>query len=238
MRIEKLLSEAGFGSRRKVKQLLKSKQVRINGEIILEGNRNVDPKFQKVEVAGNRIEYQPHAYYMLYKPAGVVSAVKDERNETVIDLIRPADRLEGLYPIGRLDKDTEGLLLLTNNGNLGYQLLLPHKQVTKTYEVVVNEQVTEADQRAFAAGVTFHGGFQCQPAKLTIIEVLENESRVMVEIKEGKFHQVKKMFLACGKKVTYLKRLTMGPIVLDEKLAPGIYRSLSIEELKRLEPYF
>lgn len=238
MRIDRLMSEAGFGSRRIVKRLLKSKQVSVNGEIVLEGSTNVDPQIQEVVVSGKKMDCQPHAYFMLNKPAGVVSAVTDERNETVVDLIKPSDFIDGLYPVGRLDKDTEGLLLITNNGNLGYQLLLPHKQVVKKYEAIVNERVTEADQTAFAEGVVFHGGMKCQPAKLTIIEANEKESRIVVEIKEGKFHQVKKMFLACGKKVTYLKRLTIGPIKLDETLPPGTYRPLTTEELKQLIPYF
>lgn len=238
MRIENLLSELGFGSRRTVKRVLKSKQVTINGTVIMEGKVNVDPQIQEIMVSGEMIDYQPHVYYMLNKPRGVVSAVRDEKNKTVMDLIKLEDRVEGLYPIGRLDKDTEGLLLMTNNGNLGYQLLLPEKQVTKKYGAIVNERITEADQDAFTKGVVFHGGFKCQPAVLTIIEATDSESRVHVEIKEGKFHQVKKMFLACGKKVTYLKRLTMGPIELDIKLPAGGYRSLTIEELKQLLPYF
>lgn len=238
MRIDKLLSEAGFGSRRTIKRLLKSKQVRVSGKVTLEGSTNVDPQLQIVEVAGNQLDYRPHAYYMLNKPAGVVSAVRDKQNQTVIDLIQPEDQLEGLYPIGRLDKDTEGLLIITNNGRLGYQLLLPEKHVMKKYEAIINERVTEADQTAFAEGVVFHGGFKCQPAKLTIVEAKATESRVTIEIKEGQFHQVKKMFLACGKKVTHLKRLTMGPIELDEQLPSGAYRPLTIEELNQLLPFF
>src|SRR5690606_15099476 len=129
---------------------------------------------------------------MLHKPAGVVTAVSDECNRTVIDLIDPSDRRPGLYPVGRLDKDTEGLLLITDNGQLGYQLLLPHKKVTKRYEVVVNERVTAADQKAFAEGIVFHGGTTCKPALLTILSHGDEESRVLLDISEGKFHQVKK----------------------------------------------
>ena len=238
MRLDKLLGEVGFGSRRTVKRLIKSKQVVVNGEVVMEDNTNVDPQIQEIVVSGKKVDYQPHAYYMMNKPGGVVSAVADEKNETVIDLIKESDRLPGLYPVGRLDKDTEGLLLITNNGNLGYQLLLPHKHVAKKYEVIVNERVTSADQEAFAKGIVFHGGIQCKPAQLSILEATDTESRVIVEIKEGKFHQVKKMFLACGKKVTSLKRLSMGPIELDEKIPAGAYRPLSIEELNQLTPYF
>lgn len=238
MRLDKLLFETGFGSRRIVKRLIKSKQVEVNGKTILVDNLNVDPQLQEVKVAGERIHYQPHVYYMLHKPNGVVSAVTDDNNQTVIDLIDPSQRVAGLFPVGRLDKDTEGLLLLTNNGQLGYQLLIPKKEVTKSYEAIVNERVTSEDQAAFAKGIVFDGGIECKPAKLTILSSNDNESRVLLEISEGKFHQVKKMFLSVGKKVTYLKRLSMGPLELDETLPVGSYRSLHLEELTALRPYF
>lgn len=238
MRLDKLLFETGFGSRRTVKRLIKSKQVEVNGKTILVDNLNVDPELQEVKVAGERIHYQPHVYYMLHKPNGVVSAVTDDNNQTVIDLIDPSQRVAGLFPVGRLDKDTEGLLLLTNNGQLGYQLLIPKKEVTKSYEAIVNERVTSEDQVAFAKGIVFDGGIKCKPAKLTILSRNNNESRVLLEISEGKFHQVKKMFLSVGKKVTYLKRLSMGPLELDETLPVGSYRPLYLEELIALRPYF
>lgn len=238
MRLDKLLFETGFGSRRTVKRLIKSKQVQVNGQTILVDNLNVDPQLQEVKVAGQQIHYQPHVYYMLHKPAGVVSAVSDAMNQTVIELIDPVQRVPGLFPVGRLDKDTEGLLLLTNNGQLGYQLLIPKKEVTKCYEAVVNERVTIEDQATFASGIVFDGGVKCKPAKLTILSQSETESRVLLEISEGKFHQVKKMFLSVGKKVVYLKRLSMGPLQLDNTLPLGSYRALHAEELAALRPYF
>ena len=238
MRLDKLLSECGYGSRGQVKKLIRSKQVSIDGEIVLAENRNVDPQLQTVMISGKTLTNRTNVYYMLHKPAGVVTAVSDESNRTVIDLIDPSDRRPGLYPVGRLDKDTEGLLLITDNGQLGYQLLLPHKKVTKRYEVVVNERVTAADQEAFAEGIVFHGGTTCKPARLTILSHGDEESRVLVDISEGKFHQVKKMFLSVGKKVTYLKRLTMGPIELDESIPPGSYRPLNQAEMEKLKPYF
>jgi 16S rRNA pseudouridine516 synthase len=221
-----------------VKKLIRSKQVSIDGEIVLAENHNVDPQIQAVVVSGKTLTHRTNVYYMLHKPAGVVTAVSDEGNRTVIDLIDPSDRRPGLYPVGRLDKDTEGLLLITDNGQLGYQLLLPHKKVTKRYEVVVNERVTAADQEAFAEGIVFHGGTTCKPACLTILSHGDDQSRVLLDISEGKFHQVKKMFLSVGKKVTYLKRLTMGPIELDESIPPGSYRPLNEAELEQLKPYF
>jgi len=238
MRLDKLLNECGYGSRGQVKKLIRSKQVSIDGEIVLADNHNVDPQLQTVIVSGETLTQHTNVYYMLHKPAGVVTAVSDEGNPTVIDLIDPSDRRPGLYPVGRLDKDTEGLLLITDNGQLGYQLLLPHKKVTKRYEVVVNELVTAADQEAFAEGIVFHGGTTCKPAYLTILSHGDDESRVLLDISEGKFHQVKKMFLSVGKKVTYLKRLTMGPIELDESIPLGSYRPLNEAELEQLKPYF
>ena len=238
MRLDKLLFETGFGSRRTVKRLIKSKQIKVNGQTIAVDNLNVDPELQEVTVSGARIHYQPHVYFMLHKPAGVVSAVSDASNQTVIDLIDPSQRVPGLFPVGRLDKDTEGLLLLTNNGQLGYQLLIPKKEVTKCYEAVVNERVTSEDLAVFATGIVFDGGIKCKPAKLTILSHSATESRVILEISEGKFHQVKKMFLSVGKKVVYLKRLSMGPLQLDETLPIGSYRALHIDELTSLKPYF
>lgn len=238
MRLDKLLLKTGYGSRGQVKQLIKSKQVQINGELILADNYNVDPQVQEVFVAGKKVTYSTHVYYMLNKPKGVVSAVTDAENQTVIDLLKPEDLYEGLFPVGRLDKDTEGLMLITNNGQLAHQLLVPHKEIFKTYEVKVNGLVTIEDQETFNKGVIFHGDIQCKPAKLTILTQNSRESHVMLSISEGKFHQVKKMFLSVGKKVIYLKRTTMGPLTLDEKLAVGKYRRLNQNELELLKPYF
>lgn len=238
MRLDKLLSETGYGSRRQVKKLIKSKQVQIDGKIVLADNFNADSQLQEILVAGKKVVHPTHAYYMLNKPNGVVSAVSDAENQTVLDLLAPTDIYEGLFPVGRLDRDTEGLLLITNNGQLAHQLLVPHKEIFKTYEVKVNGLVTAEDQEAFAKGILFHGNIQCKPAKLTILNQSPSESHVMLSISEGKFHQVKKMFLSVGKKVTYLKRVTMGPLTLDEELAVGNYRPLNQTELDSLKPYF
>lgn len=238
MRLDKLLSETGYGSRRQVKKLIKGKQVRIDGELILTDNYNADSQLQEILVAGKKVTHNTHVYYMLNKPNGVVSAVRDEENPTVLDLLAHEDIRAGLFPVGRLDKDTEGLLLITDNGQLAHQLLVPHKEIFKTYEVKVNGLATTEDQETFAKGIIFHGGIQCKPAKLTILAQSPSESHVLLSISEGKFHQVKKMFLSVGKKVTYLKRLTMGPLTLDEDLAVGTYRPLNQIELDLLKPYF
>ncbi|EOL49047.1 16S rRNA pseudouridine(516) synthase [Enterococcus caccae] len=238
MRLDKLLELEKIGSKRKVKALIRSKQVTVDGMVIMSENQNVDPAVQDIYVEGKKIQRHSHVYYMLNKPQGVVTAVKDAQHQTVIDLISLDDQRAGLYPVGRLDRDTEGFLLITDNGQLGYQLLLPHKKVSKRYEVVVNERLTTLDSQAFAEGIVFADGKKCKPAKLQILSSEKNESHAHLDITEGKFHQVKKMFLSVGKKVIYLKRLSMGPIQLDPALGLGEYRSLNQEELQALRPYF
>ncbi|MBO0472308.1 16S rRNA pseudouridine516 synthase [Enterococcus sp. DIV0840] len=238
MRLDKLLEQEKIGSRRKVKALIRSKQVTVDGQVMMDESLNVDATLQDIIVGDKKIQQQTHVYYMLNKPQGVVTAVKDAQHQTVIDLIRASDQRAGLYPIGRLDRDTEGLLLITDNGQLGYQLLLPHKKVSKRYEVVVNERLTEVDCKAFAEGIVFSDGKQCKPAELRILSSEKNKSHAQLDITEGKFHQVKKMFLSVGKKVIYLKRLSMGPIQLDPGLGLGEYRSLNQQELQALLPYF
>ena len=174
---------------------------------------------------------------MLHKPAGVLSAVRDKKYQTVIDLIAPKDRKDGLYPIGRLDRDTEGLLLLTTNGPLGFRMLHPRRHVEKTYYVEVNGWLGEDAPHFFEKGVSFSDGTLCQPAQLELLEVGQSKSSAHLTIREGKFHQVKKMFLAYGVKVTYLKRIRFGPFWLDDKLAVGAYRKLTNEECDLLKDY-
>ncbi|MEI5994580.1 16S rRNA pseudouridine(516) synthase [Candidatus Enterococcus mansonii] len=238
MRLDKLLEQEKLGSRRKVKALIRSKQVSIDGVICMDESQNVDAALQEISVGKQKIKQKTHVYYMLNKPQGVVTAVKDRDHQTVIDLIERQDQRPGLYPIGRLDRDTEGLLLITDNGQLGYQLLQPHKKVGKRYEVFVNEQLTALDCKAFAEGIVFADGKQCKSAELTVLASSQTSSHAYLDITEGKFHQVKKMFLSVGKKVTYLKRLSMGPIQLDKTLEVGQYRMLQKEELQSLLPYF
>ena len=237
MRLDKLIEETLQTTRKEMKRLFASKQVKIDGCVEFCQNRNVDSLIHEIEVSGKRLTTN-EVYYLLNKPSGSVTAVKDQTKMTVLELIASADRTKPLYPVGRLDRDTTGLLLLTSNGQLGYEMLLPDKKVFKTYEAQINEQVTASDIEAFQAGIVFEGGYRCLPAQLTIMETSKNSSRVRVTIQEGKFHQVKKMFLARGKKVTKLKRLMMGPLQLDEQLAEGAYRSLTLTELKQLKIYF
>lgn len=238
MRLDKLLEASRQGSRKAVKRLLIAGAVRVNGQIVREGRFNADPGVDEISVAGKRLTLVGHTYLLLNKPQGVVSAVHDQTHQTVIDLVSAHPAAGKLFPVGRLDRDTEGLLLLTDNGKLAYELLRPEKAVVKRYEVTVNGLVTAVDQAAFKAGIVFHGGIQCQGAELLILTANEDASRVYLDITEGKFHQVKKMFLAVGKKVTSLKRLQMGSLKLPPDLALGEYRELNEAEVAKLKHFF
>lgn len=238
MRLDKVLEQAKIGSKKGVKRLLVSRHITVDGQVVISGSHNVDPSLQVVSVKGNRIQGQGHRYVMLNKPQGVVSAVTDQEHQTVVELVTGKQAPTALFPVGRLDRDTEGLLLITDNGKLAYQLAMATKKVVKRYEVVVNAKVTECDQELFEHGIIFDDGYQCQPARLHILRSEDDQSRLFLDITEGKFHQVKKMFLAVGKKVIYLKRLSMGPLVLDSQLATGQWRELDQNELAQLLSYF
>lgn len=238
MRIDEVLAHHQLGSKKDIKRLFQRRLVKINDEIIINGSFNVESQIHTLTVNEKEINIPKHRYYLMNKPAGVVTARKDSNCRTIIDVLRPEDRYEQLYPVGRLDRDTEGLLLITDNGPLGYQLLIPKKKVLKTYEAIINEEVSYEDVLAFRKGIVFIGGVKCLPAKLTILSSNQGTSKVQLTIQEGKFHQVKKMFLAQGKKVIYLKRIEMGPLKLESSLQPGEYRDLSVNELHSLSPYF
>ena len=224
MRLDKLLGQAGYGSRNQIKKLIRSHQVRVDGIVAKDDNLNVDATLQVITVSEKQLDIQGDTYFFLNKPVGVVSAVTDKNHQTVIDLINTKDRVEGLYPIGRLDRDTEGLLLITNNGPLGFHMLHPKYHVSKTYYVEVNAPLTTDAPDFFKKGVSFHDGKICKPAELTIIATTLELSKALVTISEGKFHQVKKMFLAYGVKVLYLKRIRFGTFELGD-LPVGQYRS-------------
>ncbi|SEK49217.1 pseudouridine synthase [Streptococcus equinus] len=236
MRLDKLLGQAGFGSRNQVKKLIRSRQVYVDGRLAEADNLNVEPSLQEITVSGKQVTLSTEKYFILNKPAGVVSAVSDKEHQTVIDLIAESDRVPKLYPVGRLDRDTEGLLLITNNGPLGYRMLHPKYHVTKTYYVEVNGRLADDAPAFFENGVTFNDGTVCKPAKLEIIKSSSEKSSAYITIAEGKFHQVKKMFLAYGVKVTYLKRMTFGEFELGD-LPTGNYRELTINEKEILKNY-
>lgn len=233
MRVDKILANLGYGSRKDVKKILKSGAVTVNGELVKDGKQHVDPNNDQIVIHGEEVYYREFIYLMMNKPPGVISATEDTRDETVIDLLDLEHVVFGPFPVGRLDKDTEGLLLITNDGQLAHQLLSPKKHVPKTYFAVIDGEVTESDVEAFRQGVTLDDGYETKPGELVIIKS-GLRSDIELTITEGKFHQVKRMFEAVGKKVVYLQRLSMGPLVLDEELELGEYRELTEEEIKRL----
>ncbi|WP_394235615.1 pseudouridine synthase [Niallia oryzisoli] len=233
MRIDKMLANLGYGSRKEVKDLLKSGVVKVNEMPVKNGKEQVDPKVDIVTLHGEVIEYKEYIYLMMNKPQGVISATEDHYEKTVIDLLEMEDAVYSPFPVGRLDKDTEGLLLLTNDGQLAHQLLSPKKHVPKTYFAVIDREVTNADVQAFLEGVTLDDGYVTKPGQLKIIKS-GIHSDIELTITEGKFHQVKRMFEAVGKKVVYLQRISMGPLQLDESLELGEYRELTDEEMTAL----
>ncbi|MFB5088049.1 pseudouridine synthase [Psychrobacillus sp. PGGUH221] len=234
MRLDKFLAHMGFGTRKEVKELIKSKAIQVNDVIVKDSSLHVKEHVDKVSVYGEEIEYKEFIYLMLNKPAGVVSATEDTRDRTVIDLLEDDVRHFQPYPVGRLDKDTVGLLLLTNDGALTHRLLSPNKNVPKLYYAEVEGIVDESDVQAFLEGVILDDGYKTKPGILTILS-RGPVSEVELTITEGKFHQVKRMFESVGKKVVFLKRLSMGQLKLDESLKQGDYRELTEEELEGLQ---
>lgn len=234
MRLDKMLSNMGVGTRKEVKALLKKKLVKVNEEIVKDGSKHIEPHSDMVKVSDKQIHYQKYIYLMLNKPKGYLSATTDKSSKTVIDLLDARYLHFQPFPVGRLDKDTEGLLLLTNDGDLAHQLLSPRKNVEKTYYARIDGKVTKEDVEAFHAGVNIGEGYTTKPAKLEIIKS-EEISEIKLTITEGKFHQVKRMFKAVGKEVTYLKRIRMGELSLDDRLAIGKYRELTETEKKYCE---
>lgn len=238
MRLDKFLVDCGVGSRTEVKKILKSKQVTVNGQVETSPKAQIDEQADQIAVAGQGLTHEKYVYYLLNKPKGVISATEDDKHRTVLDLLDDTDRRKEVFPVGRLDIDTHGLLLLTNNGPLAHVMLSPKKHVDKIYQAQVDGIMDEADRLAFENGIELKD-FSCQPAKLEILALDEekNQSTVRITIREGKFHQVKRMVQARGKTVTDLQRLSMGPLRLDSQLALGDYRRLTVEELTSLEGF-
>lgn len=234
MRLDKYLAEMGVGTRQEVKKQIRQGKAAVNGTVVKAADTKIDETSDEVTICGRNISYVSYEYYMLNKPAGVVSATEDWRDTTVIDLIKEKKRKD-LFPVGRLDKDTEGLLLITNDGDLAHRLLAPKKHVDKVYYAKIDGMVTEEDVKRFAEGIDIGAEEEemTRPAKLDIMKSAE-ESEIRLTIHEGKFHQVKRMFLAVGKEVTYLKRERMGTLCLDENLKPGEYRLLTEEEIENV----
>lgn len=237
MRLDKFLADMALGSRKEVKGYIKKGLVTVNGTVIKSDKTQVDEHKDEIRFDGEPVVYQKYFYYMMNKPAGVISATVDDYEETVVDLLSDEDYRDDLFPVGRLDKDTEGFMLLANDGALAHRLLSPKKHVDKEYYAQVAGIMTAADVAEFAAGLTIDGGEETLPAELTIISTdsQAETSEIRLVLHEGKFHQVKRMVAAVGKEVTYLKRLRIGQVVLDPRLERGAYRPLTAAEIKDLE---
>ena len=229
-RLDKLLASTGRWSRREAKALIQAGRVLVDGMPARRGEDKADPSSSRILVDGAVLDWQAHTYIMLSKPAGLLTATEDARQKTVLDLLPDGLRRKGLFPVGRLDKDTEGLLLLTDDGELAHRLLSPKKHVDKVYLARVEGRVDAGDVDALAAGMVLADGLCCLPAGL---EPLGDGSECRVTLREGKYHQVKRMLAARGKPVVSLHRLQMGPLALDEDLKPGEWRYLS--NLERAE---
>lgn len=230
IRLDKFLADSQLGTRSEVKQLLKKGLVSVNGEIIKKPEFKIDPAADRVCFDGKEISSQQEVYYMLNKPAGVVSATRDNHERTVLDLLPSQYQRPDLFPVGRLDKDTTGLLLITNDGALSHRLLAPRRHVDKTYFVRVNGRITEDTVTAFRQGLDIGDDKITLPADLKLLD----EDQALVTIREGRFHQIKRMFHAVGCEVIGLKRLSMGSLTLDENLPEGSCRELTAEEIALL----
>jgi 16S rRNA pseudouridine516 synthase len=236
-RIDKIISNLGFGSRKEIKGAAKKGLIEVDGKIIKDSGFLVDPEKSIIKINGEQILYRKYIYLLMNKPAGVISATTDNNDETVIDLLEFEHQAFEPFPVGRLDKDTVGLLLLTNDGELNHRLIAPKWHVDKVYYAKIDKEVTDADIEAFTKGITLDDGYKCKEAKLKILSSGTDGSEIELTIQEGKFHQVKRMFEAVNKNVTYLKRVSFGGIALDSDLEEGEYRELTEEEINLLKSY-
>ena len=235
MRLDKYLVACAVGSRTEVKNFLKVGRVTVNGKKEKSAKLQINEETDEICFDGQKLEYEEFVYYMMNKPRGVISATEDPKHKTVLDLLDYYAHAKEVFPVGRLDIDTHGLLLLTNDGQLAHALLSPKRHVDKTYLAQVDGIMTQEDVETFAQGIPLKD-FTCHPAKLELVSVdsEKNQSQIRVTIAEGKFHQVKRMVAYCGKEVVNLKRLTMGTLTLDENLKRGEWRRLTKEELEGL----
>ncbi len=227
MRLDKLLSECTALSRSQLRQIIKSGCVSVDGQTVTSPEQRVDSDAARVELDGKPVSYAKFCYYMLNKPAGILSATDDKKQKTVIDLFPPELKKKNLFPVGRLDKDTTGLLIITNDGEFAHRVISPKSEIVKTYHAVTEGSVDESDIEAFRQGIVLADGTQCLPAEL---EGLPDGS-CLVHVMEGKYHQVKRMLASRGKPVTALKRLSIGGLKLDNSLLQGEFRPLTEKEL-------
>ena len=231
IRLDKMISSTGEYSRSEAKALIKRGLVTVDGRAASSGDVKIDAEKSEIRIKGEPFVYAEHHYIMMNKPAGVLSATEDRGDKTVLDLLEPRYRRLGLFPAGRLDKDTEGLLLLTDDGDFCHNVISPAKKVTKVYFAEIIGQLDQSAVTGFREGVTLDDGYRCRPADLVILEGKDRPS-CLVSVEEGKFHQVKRMLKAFDCQVIYLKRLKIGGLSLDEGLKPGEYRELTADEAK------
>lgn len=233
MRIDKYLANMNVGSRKEVHNLIKRKIVTVNGEVVKTPKEQVKEEDQ-VAVDGEKVAYQQYHYFLLNKPKGVISATEDKSQKTVLSLLKPKDRYKDIAPVGRLDKDTTGLLLLTNDGALAHELLAPNKHVTKKYRAKIAGVADEETVKVFASGMTLGDGTKLKPAELKILmqDKESDQSEIEIEIQEGKYHQIKRMFGAVGMKVIELDRISMGKLVLPANLKRGQYQEITLTDIK------
>ena len=237
-RLDKIIANLGYGTRKEVKQMARKGMIEVDGEIVKDSSLNIDPEKSVIKINGEEIFYRKYIYLLMNKPAGVISATYDNRDETVIDLLEPDHQVFEPFPVGRLDKDTVGLLFLTNDGELNHRLISPKHHVDKVYFAKIDKEVNEDDIEKFKNGITLDDGYKCKEAKLEIVNILDDgTSEVNITIQEGKFHQVKRMFEAVGKSVIYLQRISFGGIELDLDLEEGEYRELTDSEIALLKSY-
>lgn len=234
LRLDRLLSNMGYGTRSQIKKLIKDGQVSLNGHAAIDSAVHVNPESDLIEIDGEKLVYKEHVYIMMNKPADVVSATYDPKLETVVDLLPEEYSHFGVAPVGRLDIDTEGLLFLTDDGQLAHNIISPKKHVPKKYYAIISGEVTQRDIERFKKGLRLGDGTMTMPSELKILKS-GSTSEIELIIFEGKFHQVKRMFLAVGKEVAYLKRLEIGSLKLDESLKPGEFRELTEEELDSIK---
>ena len=233
IRLDKLLTHLNCGSRKEVQALIRARRVTVDGAVVTDPAAKLDPAQSAVALDGQPQRYSAQRYFMLNKPAGVITANRDARHDTVLELFPERER-RGLFAVGRLDKDTEGLLIVTDDGALSHALMSPARHVSKVYEAEVEGGLAPDAADRFAQGLTLGDGTVCRPAKLTVLETRENGARVRIVLREGKYHQVKRMVAACGGAVVRLRRVKLGGLALDGGLAPGAFRPLGEEEVALL----
>lgn len=230
VRLDKALADMGLASRTELKALIRAGRVSADGKTVTDPGYKLDPQSAQLRLDGEPLRYSRYRYYMLHKPAGIVTATEDKKQPTVLDLVSPEMRRMGLFPVGRLDKDTSGLLLLTNDGDFAHRVISPKSGVKKLYYAEVEGKPDEADVEAFENGILLADGTQCLPAKLELL----GGGKCLVTVMEGKYHQVRRMLASRGKPVTALHRRSIGGLALDEELRPGEYRELEEIDLCRV----